>query len=97
MHFSFLQGVAAEEHDTTALVGATLMDGYMEQALAAYFGFSTDRCSLLKRVGVRLMDGRRIISGYTDFSSAWYQMKAFTPSLALFRILTTQGPTPWAG
>jgi hypothetical protein len=51
MHFSFLQGVAAEEHDTTALVGATLMDGYMEQALAVYFGFSTDRCSLLKREG----------------------------------------------
>jgi hypothetical protein len=52
VHFSFLQGVAAEEHDTTALVGATLMDGYMEQALAAYFDFSTDCCSLQKRVGI---------------------------------------------
>jgi hypothetical protein len=57
MHFSFLQGAAAEEHDTTALVGATLMDGYMEQALAVSFAFSTDCCSLLKRVGISLMDG----------------------------------------
>jgi len=55
LHFSFLQGAAAEDasRSTTILllVGATVTDGYMEEALAASFVFSPDSCCLLRSVG----------------------------------------------
>jgi len=55
LHFSFLQGAAAEDasRSTTRLllVGATVTDGYMEEALAASFVFSPDSCCLLRSVG----------------------------------------------
>jgi len=40
LHFSFLQGAAAEDASRSTrllLVGATVTDGYMEEALAASF------------------------------------------------------------
>jgi hypothetical protein len=56
VHFSFLEGVAAEDalRSTTRLllVRATLTDGYTEQALALSSVLSPDCCCLLWRAGI---------------------------------------------